>query len=120
MTDTAFYDSMNALANEMLVKFGSPATLRRITVGDVGADGKATKTTTDHAGLAVVTSSKTVLDNLSHDIQAALVLKATTKPKIGDHVIHAGTTWEIKDVKEVNPEGTRLILSFVGVVRPHD
>lgn len=117
MTDTAFYDDMEALATELLADFGTPATLREITIGKPNAEGKATKTTSDSAGLAVQTESKVVVDRLAKNIEAAYVYKGPVKAQNGHHLIHGGVTWEVSDLKHVSPEGTRLMVSFLGVKR---
>ncbi len=118
MTDTVFYDDLAALAEELMTDFGMLATLRRIVMSEVGADGKATKTPTDFPGLAVQTENEKILTRLVSEAQAAFVFKAPEVASIGDHLIFQVTEWEVKDVKNVNPEGNRLVLQILGVVKP--
>jgi len=118
MTDTAFYDRMATLATSLMDKFGTPATLRRVTVGKPDAEGKAVKTTTDTPALAVQINSKEVVDRLQLKGDSVYVVKAIGEPtEYGDLLIHGGKTMEIQDSKHVNPEGSRIMLSFHGVKR---
>lgn len=118
MTDTVFYDEMHALASELLGDFGKPATVRMFTTGDIGADGKATRTPTDYAGLAVQTVHKETLDRLNPESDVGFIFKGPTFPQIGWHLIHAGNTWEVKDIVRINPEGDRMIVAIIGAVKP--
>ena len=116
MTDTQFYDRMDELAQRLLNKFGTAATFRRLTKGEVGADGKAAVVPTDFPGLAVKTEHQDVLDRLANNPSAAFVFKGPQSPENDSHLIHAAVAWKIVDVKKISPEGTRIIVSFVGCV----
>lgn len=114
MTDTKFYDDMFGLAQELMNQFGTPCTLRHVEVGEVGADGKATKTTTDTPGLAVRLTNLEVFQNMELKGNIGYVVKVPVASSRGDLIIHAGRTFEILDTKTINPEGDRLMISFHG------
>ncbi len=115
MTDTQFYNDMEQLANELMSDFGTPATLRKVVTGKPDAEGKATQTPDDTPGLGVRVTSKEMMDalELKGDLMFAAKFPADTDE--GDLIIHAGVSFSILSTKRVNPEGTRLMISFHGV-----
>lgn len=117
MTDVAFYDDLFVLATELMNDFGTPGTIRHIVRPAPGADGKATETPTDYSGLAVRINNKELMDNMNLTGDILYAVKAPGPAEIGDHIIHAGVTFEIRSMRLVNPEGDRLMLGFFGVVR---
>ncbi len=115
MTDTKFYDDMFGLATELMNQFGTPCTIRQVEIGDVGADGKAIKTNTDTAGLAVRLTNMEIFQNMELKGNIGYVVKVALATSRGDLIVHAGRTFEILDTKIINPEGDRLMISFHGV-----
>lgn len=118
MTDLAFYDDMDALATELLTDFGSLATLRKFETSKPNAEGKTQTTHLDVAGLAVQTSAKAVMNLLVKESSAVLVVKFPGTPAVDNHVYHGGNIWKVNETKLVNPQGNRLILAIIGVVKP--
>jgi len=118
MTDTAFYSEMDNLATELLTEFGSPATLRTVTVSKPDANGKTTKTTTDAAGLGVRTTNKKVIEMFERSSTIAMVVKFASEPAPESLIIHANETWKVQEVKPVKPLGTSMIVAFVSCVKP--
>lgn len=117
MTDQVFYQEMDQLAVELLTDFGSLATLRSFTKTKPNADGKVEKVPTDTPGLAVQTLSEVVLNAMSMDTQVKLVYKGAREPQVEWHLIHAGKTWEVKEVKLAAPVG-QMIVAFLGCNKP--
>lgn len=115
MTDTLFYDELAALATELMNDFGTPATLRKVTKGPIGADGKATVETEDHPGLAVRISDTEMLRILELEGDTVYCLKFPIEPEAGYLLLHQGQTFELYKGKKINPEGNRLMVSFHGV-----
>lgn len=115
MTDTVFYDEMAKLATELMNEFGTPATLRKVTKGKPGADGKAVVTFADTPGLAVRVHDMEVIRALNLEGDVGYATKFPVQGEDGDQLIHGGTTLELVSSKYVNPEGNRLMVAFHGV-----
>lgn len=112
------YAKLANTALKLLTKRGQNVTLRTTTVGayDPAAGTSATTATdTTRKGAIfdynLVTYGNDLINNTL--IQAGdkrLYLDANgVAPKLNDQVIIGGVTWQIKNIKDVNPAGTPVI-----------
>ncbi|MGO4326738.1 hypothetical protein AB4Z48_18080 [Cupriavidus sp. 2TAF22] len=113
------YDEMAAMADELLREFGKALVLRRVTAGtyDPGsssaqpatADYPATGALFDYALLAAGQTflADTVIQ--VGDKQCLMSPAAVPLPVTGDLVIDGADTWQVQNVKAVNPAGTPVL-----------
>jgi hypothetical protein len=117
MTDQAFFDGLNQLAEELLGDFGQMTTLRRVTKSKPNAAGKVVKTTVDSPGRAVMTSNVLVVGQLNGTFDAAFVAKFPVAVEDEDDIFMSGTWWKVTSLKRVSPEGNRIIVTFIGATK---
>lgn len=112
MTDTAFYDSMAAVAAELIDKYGAPMALRRTTGATY--DPVAGVTT---PGVSAELPTKGVFRGISSNYAAAFevqqgdrlaIVDASQEPALTDLLAWGpalGTAWHIVRIAPINPAG---------------
>ncbi|OZI74582.1 hypothetical protein [Bordetella genomosp. 12] len=118
------YADMAATAQELLVEFGCPVTVRQVVTGEYDPDlGEAPTTTVDNGGIGALfdyTAQAAGLANLADSVietgdkQMYLAPELAAggtmpEPKPADLVLALGATWRVVSVKALAPAGAVLL-----------
>jgi|SRR3990170_768511 len=112
------YAKLADKALKLLTKHGQDITLRATVVGAYNpASGTATTTVTDTTRKGAIFDYKLVVygnDTINNTLVQAgdkrLYMDANgSAPTLNDQVIVGGVTWQIRNIKDINPAGTCIL-----------
>lgn len=120
-----FYDRMAATALRLLRKFGQSVTIRRVTGGSVDpVTGTVVAGTTTDTTATAVLQDYSLQESGAANMQQTLIQSGDKKfivaarginpPALTDKILAAGKTWNIINIKEINPEGAPMVYEIQG------